>query len=175
MASSPTTTRSAIGAIQAIKASGADVKPYVIGGVDATQDASGDAGGRAQRDGVPGRRRPEQGALDAALKLAKGEAVDRGLHPVPARHPGQHRRLPLKLNWGTPSASRAGDERRPDPRRPGSVPGASPYRKATMAQSQTTHGVGGLTFDASSVTAPELNVFFALILPSPSSRRSAGC
>jgi len=34
-----------------------------------------------------------------------------------------------------------------------------------MAQSQTTHGVGGLTFDASKRhRPPELNVFFALIL-----------
>ena len=72
---------SAIGAIQAIKASGADVKPYVIGGVDATQDAlqamqAGeldvtvfqDAGGQGS------------GALDAALKLARGEAVEQKVY-----------------------------------------------------------------------------------------------
>lgn len=72
---------SAIGAIQAIKASGADVKPYVIGGVDATQDAlqamqAGELDVTVFEDAAG----QGKGALDAALKLAKGEAVDQKVY-----------------------------------------------------------------------------------------------
>ena len=72
---------SAIGAIQAIKASGKDVKPYVIGGVDATQDAlqamqAGELDVTVFQDAAG----QGQGALDAALKLAKGEAVEQKVY-----------------------------------------------------------------------------------------------
>ena len=72
---------SAIGAIQAIKASGADVKPFVIGGVDATQDAlqamqAGDLDVTVFQDAAG----QGSGALDAALKLAKGEAVEQKVY-----------------------------------------------------------------------------------------------
>ena len=72
---------SAIGAIQAIKASGADVKPYVIGGVDATQDAlqamqAGELDVTVFQDAAG----QGQGALDAALKLARGEAVEQKVY-----------------------------------------------------------------------------------------------
>ena len=69
---------SAIGAIQAMKASGVDMKTVVVGGVDATQDAlvamqAGDLDVTVFQDA----RGQGQGALDAAVKLAKGEAVDK--------------------------------------------------------------------------------------------------
>jgi len=72
---------SAIGAIQAIKASGADVKPYVIGGVDATQDAlqamqAGDPDVTVFQDAAG----QGSGALDAALALVKGEAVEQKVY-----------------------------------------------------------------------------------------------
>lgn len=72
---------SAIGAIQAIKASGMDVKPLVIGGIDATQDGlqamqAGDLDVTVFQDAAG----QGKGALDAALKLAKGEAVDQKVY-----------------------------------------------------------------------------------------------
>jgi inositol transport system substrate-binding protein len=72
---------SAIGAIQAVKASGADVKPYVIGGVDATQDAlqamqAGELDVTVFQDAAG----QGSGALDAALALAKGEAVEQKVY-----------------------------------------------------------------------------------------------
>ncbi len=72
---------SAIGAIQAIKASGMDVKPLVIGGVDATQDAlqamqAGELDVTVFQDAAG----QGKGALDAALKLAKGEEVDQKVY-----------------------------------------------------------------------------------------------
>jgi inositol transport system substrate-binding protein len=68
---------SAIGAIQAMKAANVDMKAVVVGGVDATQDAlvamqSGDLDVTVFQDA----RGQGQGALDAAVKLAKGEAVE---------------------------------------------------------------------------------------------------
>jgi inositol transport system substrate-binding protein len=72
---------SAIGAIQAIKASGKDVKPYVIGGVDATQDAlqamqAGELDVTVFQDAAG----QGHGALDAALALAKGDAVEQKVY-----------------------------------------------------------------------------------------------
>ena len=72
---------SAIGAIQAIKASGMDVKPLVIGGVDATQDAlqamqAGDLDVTVFQDAAGQGR----GALDTALKLARGEDVEQKVY-----------------------------------------------------------------------------------------------
>lgn len=67
----------AIGAIQAMKAAGTDMKAVVVGGVDATQDAlaamqAGDLDVTVFQDAAG----QGAGALDAALKLSKGEKVD---------------------------------------------------------------------------------------------------
>ena len=67
----------AIGAIQAMKAGGVDMKTMIIGGVDATQDAlvamqAGDLDATVFQDAAG----QGAGALDAAIKLAKGEAVE---------------------------------------------------------------------------------------------------
>ncbi|MCA0273732.1 MAG: sugar ABC transporter substrate-binding protein [Proteobacteria bacterium] len=67
----------AIGAIQAMKAAGLDMGTIVVGGVDATQDAlaamqAGDLDVTVFQNAAG----QGQGALDAAVKLAKGEAVD---------------------------------------------------------------------------------------------------
>jgi inositol transport system substrate-binding protein len=67
----------AIGALQAMKAAGIDTKSIIIGGVDATQDAlasmaAGDLKVTVFQDAAG----QGKGALDAALKLAKGEKVD---------------------------------------------------------------------------------------------------
>ena len=71
----------AIGAIQAMKAAGLDMKEIVVGGVDATQDALAamDAG---DLDVTVFQNAAGQGsgALNAALKLAKGEAVDQKVY-----------------------------------------------------------------------------------------------
>jgi len=68
---------SAIGAIQAMKAANIDMKTMVVGGVDATQDAlvamqAGDLKVSVFQDAAG----QGAGALDAALKLAKGKKVD---------------------------------------------------------------------------------------------------
>ena len=72
---------SAIGAIQALKAAKVDLKTVVVGGVDATQDAlasmkGGDLAVTVFQDAAG----QGAGALDAALKLAKGEKVDRKVY-----------------------------------------------------------------------------------------------
>ena len=72
---------SAIGAIQAMKAAKVDMKAVVVGGVDATQDAlaamkAGDLDATVFQDAAG----QGAGALDAALKLAKGEAVDKKVY-----------------------------------------------------------------------------------------------
>ena len=69
---------SAIGAIQAMKAANVDMKSVVVGGVDATQDAlvamqAGDLDVTVFQDA----KGQGEGAVDAAVKLAKGEAVDK--------------------------------------------------------------------------------------------------
>lgn len=66
----------AIGAIQAMKAAGKDMKDVVVGGIDATQDAlaamaAGDLDVTVFQDAAG----QGAGALDAALKLANGEKV----------------------------------------------------------------------------------------------------
>jgi len=71
----------AIGAIQALKAAGKDLSKIVIGGVDATQDAlaamqAGDLDVTVFQDAAG----QGKGALDAALKLAKGEKVDKKVY-----------------------------------------------------------------------------------------------
>ena len=72
---------SAIGAIQAMKAANVDMASVVVGGVDATQDAlaamqAGDLDVTVFQDASG----QGAGALDAALKLAKGEAVDQKVY-----------------------------------------------------------------------------------------------
>ena len=67
----------AIGAIQAMKAAGMSMADVIVGGVDATQDAlaamqAGDLDATVFQDAAG----QGAGALDAALKLARGEAVD---------------------------------------------------------------------------------------------------
>jgi ABC-type sugar transport system substrate-binding protein len=67
----------AIGAINAMKAAGWDMKDVVVGGVDATQEAlaymkAGDLDVTVFQDAFG----QGAGAVDAAVKLAKGEKVD---------------------------------------------------------------------------------------------------
>ena len=71
----------AIGAIQAMKASGASMEEVIVTGVDATQDAlasmqAGDLDVTVFQNAAG----QGAGALDAALKLAKGEAVDQKVY-----------------------------------------------------------------------------------------------
>ena len=71
----------AIGAIQALKAAGKDMKKVVVAGVDATQDAlaamqAGDLDVTVFQDAAG----QGKGALDAALKLVKGEKVDKKVY-----------------------------------------------------------------------------------------------
>lgn len=68
---------SAIGAIQALKAAGVDMASVVVGGVDATQDAlaamqAGDLDVTVFQNAAA----QGSGSLDAAVKLARGEAVE---------------------------------------------------------------------------------------------------
>ncbi|MCL6708490.1 sugar ABC transporter substrate-binding protein [Pseudomonas sp. R2.Fl] len=71
----------AIGAIQALKAAGKDMKDYVVAGVDATQDAlaamaSGDLDATVFQNAAGQGR----GSVDAALKIARGEQVDKKVY-----------------------------------------------------------------------------------------------
>ncbi len=71
----------AIGAIQALKASGVDRASYVIGGVDATQDAliamqAGDLDVTIFQDAFG----QGQGSIDTALKIKKGEKVEKKVY-----------------------------------------------------------------------------------------------
>ena len=71
----------AIGAIQAVKASGGDTKALIIGGVDATQDAlasmkAGDLKVTVFQDAAG----QGQGAVDTALKLISGAKVDKKVY-----------------------------------------------------------------------------------------------
>ena len=71
----------AIGAIQSLKAAGKDMKDYVVAGVDATQDAlaamqAGDLDATVFQDAAG----QGKGALDAALKLVKGDKVEKKVY-----------------------------------------------------------------------------------------------
>ena len=71
----------AIGAIQAMKASGIAMEDVVVGGIDATQDAllamaSGELDVSVFQDAAG----QGAGALDAALKLARGEEVEQKVY-----------------------------------------------------------------------------------------------
>jgi len=68
---------SAIGAIQALKAGGVDMKSVVVGGVDATQDAlAAMQAGELDVTVFQNAAAQGSGSVDAAVKLAKGEPVD---------------------------------------------------------------------------------------------------
>jgi inositol transport system substrate-binding protein len=71
----------AIGAIQAMKAANIDMKTVIVAGVDATQDAlaamaAGDQDITVFQDAAG----QGSGAVDAAVKLAKGEKVDQKVY-----------------------------------------------------------------------------------------------
>jgi ABC-type sugar transport system substrate-binding protein len=71
----------AVGALQALKAAGVDTKAAIIGGVDATQDAlasmkAGDLKVTVFQDAAG----QGKGAVDAALKLAAGQSVDKKVY-----------------------------------------------------------------------------------------------
>jgi inositol transport system substrate-binding protein len=68
---------SAIGAIQALKAAGVDMNSVVVGGVDATQDAlAAMQAGELDVTVFQNAAAQGSGSVDAAVKLAKGEAVE---------------------------------------------------------------------------------------------------
>jgi inositol transport system substrate-binding protein len=71
----------AIGALQAMKAAGVDTRKSIVGGVDATQDGlasmkAGDLKVTVFQDAAG----QGKGAVDAALKLAKGETVEKKVY-----------------------------------------------------------------------------------------------
>jgi len=71
----------AIGAIQALKAAGKDMKSVVVSGIDATQDAlaamqAGDLDVTVFQDAAG----QGKGSIDAALKLAKGEKIEKKVY-----------------------------------------------------------------------------------------------
>jgi ABC-type sugar transport system substrate-binding protein len=71
----------AIGAIQAMKAAGMDMKEVIVGGVDATQDAlPAMAAGDLDVTVFQNAAGQGQGAVDAALKLAAGEDVEQKVY-----------------------------------------------------------------------------------------------
>ncbi|WP_309667673.1 substrate-binding domain-containing protein [Tabrizicola sp.] len=70
----------AIGAIQAMKAAGIDMATVQVGGVDATQDAlAAMQAGDLDVTVFQNAKAQGSGALDAAVKLAAGEAVDQAV------------------------------------------------------------------------------------------------
>ncbi|MGA1600365.1 MAG: substrate-binding domain-containing protein, partial [bacterium] len=71
----------AIGAIQAMKAAGLDMKEIIVGGVDATQDAlAAMAAGDLDVTVFQNAAGQGAGSLNAALKLARGEDVDQKVY-----------------------------------------------------------------------------------------------
>jgi ABC-type sugar transport system substrate-binding protein len=71
----------AIGAIQALKAAGTDMKSVIVSGVDATQDAlaamkAGDLDVTVFQNAAG----QGKGAVDAALKIARGEKVEQKIY-----------------------------------------------------------------------------------------------
>lgn len=67
----------AIGAIQALKAAGKDLRTILVGGIDATQDAlSAMAAGDLAVTVFQNAAAQGSGAVDAAIKLADGKKVD---------------------------------------------------------------------------------------------------
>ncbi|MGA0541271.1 sugar ABC transporter substrate-binding protein [Neotabrizicola sp. VNH66] len=71
----------AIGAIQAMKAAGMDMASVIVGGVDATQDALAAMGaGDLDVTVFQNAAGQGQGAVDAALKFARGETVEKKVY-----------------------------------------------------------------------------------------------
>lgn len=71
----------ALGAIQALKSAGVDMKDVVIGGVDATQDAlAAMKAGDLDVTVYQSAKGQGEGALDTVLKIAKGEAFEPMVH-----------------------------------------------------------------------------------------------
>jgi ribose transport system substrate-binding protein/inositol transport system substrate-binding protein len=71
----------AIGAIQALKAAGRAMDTVVVGGVDATADAlAAMAAGDMDVTVFQNAAGQGQGAVNAALKLARGEAVEKKVY-----------------------------------------------------------------------------------------------
>jgi ABC-type sugar transport system substrate-binding protein len=71
----------AVGALQALKAAGVDTKAAVVGGVDATQDALASMkGGDLKVTVFQDAAGQGKGAVDAALKLAAGQSVDKKVY-----------------------------------------------------------------------------------------------
>ena len=71
---------SAIGAIQALKAGGVAMDAVVVGGVDATQDAlAAMQAGELDVTVFQNAAAQGSGSVDAAVKLAKGEAVEKAV------------------------------------------------------------------------------------------------
>lgn len=71
----------AIGAIQALKAAGRSMDSVVIGGIDATQDAlAAMAAGDLDVTVFQNAAGQGKGSVDAALKLAKGEPVEKKVY-----------------------------------------------------------------------------------------------
>lgn len=71
----------AIGAIQSLKAAGLDMGTMIVGGIDATQDAlAAMAAGDLDVTVFQNAAGQGQGAVDAALKLARGEAVEKKVY-----------------------------------------------------------------------------------------------
>ncbi len=68
----------AIGAIQSLKATGRPMDGVIIAGIDATQDAlAAMAAGELDVSVFQNAAGQGKGAVDAALKLAKGEMIDK--------------------------------------------------------------------------------------------------
>ncbi|WP_087003422.1 sugar ABC transporter substrate-binding protein [Rhizobium sullae] len=68
----------AIGAIQSLKAAGKDMKEVIVSGVDATQDAlAAMAAGDLDVSVFQNAAGQGKGAVDAALKVARGETVEK--------------------------------------------------------------------------------------------------
>ncbi|WP_112811409.1 sugar ABC transporter substrate-binding protein [Ensifer sp.] len=71
----------AIGAIQALKAAGRSMDSVVIGGIDATQDAlAAMAAGDLDVTVFQNAAGQGKGSVDAALKLAKGETIEKKVY-----------------------------------------------------------------------------------------------
>lgn len=71
----------AIGAIQSLKASGRAMDDVIVAGIDATQDAlAAMAAGELDVTVFQNAAGQGQGAVDAALKLARGEAVEKKVY-----------------------------------------------------------------------------------------------
>lgn len=71
----------AIGAIQSLKAAGKDMKSVIISGVDATQDAlAAMAAGDLDVTVFQNAAGQGKGAVDAALKIARGEKIEKKVY-----------------------------------------------------------------------------------------------